>query len=181
MNESAASTTLKRIALFKVNKVPYLLEFNINWAAATHLTRVWSRWDELGKQAVGQTTVRKGRGNSTVSKSIFSTYTIILGIHTYIFHNRECGFFFFFNLGGGGGGTTLGWGGTCPPPGYTPMLWTLHMKLLGLCRDSKTSWVNPVTLYSLIYRQVNLLNISNLKHDPAKCNSLENAFVKKNI
>ncbi len=52
MNESAASTTLKRIALFKVNKVPYLLEFNINWAAATHLTRVWSRWDELGKQAV---------------------------------------------------------------------------------------------------------------------------------
>ncbi len=30
MNESAASTTLKRIALFKVNKVPYLLEFNIN-------------------------------------------------------------------------------------------------------------------------------------------------------
>ncbi len=35
MNESAASTTLKRIALFKVNKVPYLLEFNINWAAAT--------------------------------------------------------------------------------------------------------------------------------------------------
>ncbi len=43
MNESAASTTLKRIALFKVNKVPYLLEFNINWAAATHLTRVWSR------------------------------------------------------------------------------------------------------------------------------------------
>ncbi len=51
MNESAASTTLKRIALFKVNKVPYLLEFNINWAAATHLTRVWSRWDELGKQA----------------------------------------------------------------------------------------------------------------------------------
>ncbi len=54
MNESAASTTLKRIALFKVNKVPYLLEFNINWAAATHLTRVWSRWDELGKQAVSQ-------------------------------------------------------------------------------------------------------------------------------
>ncbi len=52
MNESAASTTLKRIALFKVNKVPYLLEFNINWAAATHLTRVWSRWDALGKQAV---------------------------------------------------------------------------------------------------------------------------------
>ncbi len=113
MNESAASTTLKRIALFKVNKVPYLLEFNINWAAATHLTRVWSRWDELGKQAVGQTTVRKGRGNSTVSNSIFfiffSTYKIILGIHTYIFHNRE-----WFLLGG----TTLGWGGTCPlrPP-----------------------------------------------------------------
>ncbi len=74
MNESAASTTLKRIALFKVNKVPYLLEFNINWAAATHLTRVWSRWDELGKQAVGQTTVRKGRGNSTVSKSTFCTF-----------------------------------------------------------------------------------------------------------
>ncbi len=38
MNESAASTTLNRIALFKVNKVPYLLEFNIIWAAATHLT-----------------------------------------------------------------------------------------------------------------------------------------------
>ncbi len=115
MNESAASTTLKRIALFKVNKVPYLLEFNINWAAATHLTRVWSRWDELGKQAVGQTTVRKGRGNSTVSKSIlcvfffFSTYKIILGIHTYIFHNRE---WFFLNIFLGGdnprmGGTTL--------------------------------------------------------------------------
>ncbi len=119
MNESAASTTLKRIALFKVNKVPYLLEFNINWAAATHLTRVWSRWDELGKQAVGQTTVRKGRGNSTVSKSIFSgfffsTYKIILGIHTYIFHNRE---WFFLNNFFWGENPRMG-GGTCPlrPP-----------------------------------------------------------------
>ncbi len=54
---------------------------------------------------MGQTTVRKGRGNSTVSKSIFcgvffSTYTIILGIHTYIFHNRECDFFKYFFWGG---------------------------------------------------------------------------------
>ncbi len=62
MNESAASTTLKRIALFKVNKVPYLLEFNINWAAATHLTRVWSRWDELGKQASGPNHCEEGEG-----------------------------------------------------------------------------------------------------------------------
>ncbi len=101
MNESAASTTLKRIALFKVNKVPYLLEFNINWAAATHLTRVWSGWDELGKQAVGQTTVRKGGGGGGGTQLFrkalfafvfFSTYKIILGIHTYIFHNRECDF-----------------------------------------------------------------------------------------
>ncbi len=76
---------------------------------------------------MGQTTVRKGRGNSTVSKSIFCgggvyTYTIILGIHTYIFHNRECDFFFFlinFFFGGGGGGGQPGdGGGTCPlrPP-----------------------------------------------------------------
>ncbi len=71
MNESAASTTLKRIALFKVNKVPYLLEFNINWAAATHPTRVWSRWDELGKQAVGQTTVRKGGGGGVWGLNCF--------------------------------------------------------------------------------------------------------------
>jgi len=46
---------------------------------------------------------------------VFSTYKIILGIHTYIFHNRECDFFcnIFF------GGTTLGWGGHVPsvPPG----------------------------------------------------------------
>ncbi len=74
---------------------------------------------------MGQTTVRKGRGNSTVSKStfcvvFFSTYTIILGIHTYIFHNRECDFFKYFF----GGGTTLGWGGDMSPPsppGFTPM------------------------------------------------------------
>ncbi len=90
MNESAASTTLKRIALFKVNKVPYLLEFNINWAAATHLTRVWSRWDELGKQAVGQTTVRKGRGNSTVSKSTFCGGFFYLNYcrYTYIYFSQ---------------------------------------------------------------------------------------------
>ncbi len=124
MNESAASTTLKRIALFKVNKVPYLLEFNINWAAATHLTRVWSRWDELGKQAVGQTTVRKGRGNSTVSKStfsggFFSTYKIILGIHTYIFHNRE---WFFLNIFFWGDNPRMGGDMSPPsPPGFTPM------------------------------------------------------------
>ncbi len=70
MNESAASTTLKRIALFKVNKVPYLLEFNI--AAATHLTCGVTLGEMNWEcKAVGQTTVRKGRGNSTVSKSIF--------------------------------------------------------------------------------------------------------------
>ncbi len=122
---STASTTLKRIALFKVNKVPYLLEFNINWAAATHLTRVWSRWDELGKQAVGQTTVRKGSGNSTVSKSIFcggvfSTCKIILGIHTYIFHNREWFYFLFL-----GGGQPSDGGGHVPsvPPGIYAHVW----------------------------------------------------------
>ncbi len=69
---------------------------------------------------MGQTTVRKGRGNSTVSKSIFcvgffSTYTITLGIHTYIFHNRECDFFKYFF---GGGQPSDGGGGACPlrPP-----------------------------------------------------------------
>ncbi len=124
MNESAASTTLKRIALFKVNKVPYLLEFNINWAAATHLTRVWSRWDEPGKQAVGQTTVRKGRGNSTVSKSTFCVfYFFYLNYfrYTYIYFPQQRVWFFLIFLFGG---TTPGWGGTChlrPPPGFTPM------------------------------------------------------------
>ncbi len=78
MNESAASTTLKRIALFKVNKVPYLLELNINWAAATHLTRVWSRWDELGKQAVGQTTVRKGGGELNCFEKHFLRFFFLL-------------------------------------------------------------------------------------------------------
>ncbi len=74
---------------------------------------------------MGQTTVRKGRGNSTVSKSIFcggrgggvSTYKIILGIHTYIFHNRECDFFlkYFFKYFWG---QPSDGGGTCPlrPP-----------------------------------------------------------------
>ncbi len=80
---------------------------------------MWSRWDELGKQAVGQTTVRKGRGNSKVSKSTFCGgffYLNIVGIHTYIFHNRECDFFKIFFWGG----TTLGWGGghvPSVPPG----------------------------------------------------------------
>ncbi len=71
-----------------------------------------------------QTTVRKGRGNSTVSKSIFSgvffsTYTIIFGIHRYIFHNRECD----LKKKKIGGGTTLGLGGDNPPspPGFTPL------------------------------------------------------------
>ncbi len=55
---------------------------------------------------MGQTTVRKGRGNSTVSKSIFcgvfffSTYKIILGIHTYIL-TIERDFFYIIFLGGG--------------------------------------------------------------------------------
>ncbi len=60
---------------------------------------------------MGQTTVRKGRGNSTVSKSTFcgggfSTYKIILGIH--IFFTIESDFFKYFFWGGqpldGGGG-----------------------------------------------------------------------------
>ncbi len=53
---------------------------------------------------MGQTTVRKGRGgNSTVSKSTFCggfSTQIIVGIHTYIFHNRECDFFKYFFWGG---------------------------------------------------------------------------------
>ncbi len=71
---------------------------------------------------MGQTTVGKGRGNLTVSKSIFCgvffcTYTIILGIQKYIFHNRECDFFKYIFFGGGQ--PSVG-GGTCPlrpPPG----------------------------------------------------------------
>ncbi len=52
---------------------------------------------------MGQTTVRKGRGNSTVSKStfcrfFFSTYKIILGIH--IFFTIESDFFYIFFFGG---------------------------------------------------------------------------------
>ncbi len=128
MNESAASTTLKRIALFKVNKVPYLLEFNINWAAATHLTRVWSRWDELGKQAVGQTTVRKGRGNSTVSKSTFCAFFFYLNYcrYTYIyFYNRECDLKK-KKFGGGQPSDGGGGGGACPlrpPRDLRPCVW----------------------------------------------------------
>ncbi len=75
---------------------------------------------------MGQTTVRKGRGNSTVSKSIFSTYTIILGIHTYIFHNRECGFFFFLIWGGGGGGQPSDGGGHVPSGIYAHALNASH-------------------------------------------------------
>ncbi len=125
MNESAASTTLKRIALFKVNKVPYLLEFNINWAAATHLTRVWSRWDELGKQAVGQTTVRKGRGNSTVSKSTFCIFFFLLTklflVYIHIFFTIESDFFKIFFLGVDN--PRMGGDMSPPsPPGFTPMV-----------------------------------------------------------
>ncbi len=85
MNESAASTTLKRIALFKVNKVPYLLELNINWAAATHLTR-WT-----GKAGSGPNHCEEGGGGTQLFRKAlfafvcFSTYKIILGIYTYFF------------------------------------------------------------------------------------------------
>ncbi len=74
---------------------------------------------------MGQTTVRKGRGNSTVSKSIFcvvfffSTYTIILGIHTYILHNSECDFLKYFFWGDN---PRMGGDMSPPsPPGFTPM------------------------------------------------------------
>ncbi len=116
MNESAASTTLKRIALFKVNKVPYLLEFNINWGAGTHLTRVWSNLGEMNWESRQWAKPLWGRGGGTqlflkaLLAFFFSTYKIILGIHTYIFHNRECDFLkCFFNMS------------PPSPPGFTPM------------------------------------------------------------
>ncbi len=74
---------------------------------------------------MGQTTVRKGRGNSTVSKSTFcggggggvSTYKIILGIH--IFFTIENDFFIYFF---GGDNPWMGGDMSPPsPPGFTPM------------------------------------------------------------
>ncbi len=50
----------------------------------------------------------------------FSTYKIILGIHTYIFHNRE---WFFLNIFFGGDNPRMGGDMSPPsPPGFTPML-----------------------------------------------------------
>ncbi len=73
---------------------------------------------------MGQTTVRKGRGNSTVSKSTFcggggGGFYLNYFRYTYIFHNRECDF---LNIFFGGDNPRMGGGMSPPsPPGFTPM------------------------------------------------------------
>ncbi len=66
----------------------------------------------------------RGGGTQLFRKALlaffFSTYTIILGLHTYIFHNRECDLLFCF-FGGGGDGHV-------PPGIYAPVTYT-HTKL----------------------------------------------------
>ncbi len=77
---------------------------------------------------MGQTTVRKGRGNSTVSKSIFCVFFFFY-LHNYFrytyiyFHNRERDFF--LNIFFGGDNPRMG--GDMSPPGFTPMLLCIRL------------------------------------------------------
>ncbi len=101
----------------------------------------------------------RGGGNSTVSKSIFaffffSTYTIILGIHTYIFTIESAIFLFyfiFFLFFFGGDNPRMGGGMSPPsPPGFTPMV--LRYVVCVVLISAKLSQIKPDSCQSCLGR-----------------------------